>query len=191
MDTEVGWTAVRWPGLEHVIVSEDATGWRGHSQLILARPELASISYQVSCDPQWRFTELTIMVTTATARTSLVLTSGRSGWRANSQPRPDLDGCTDIDIDCTPLTNTLPIRRLDWPAAAAHDIDVAYITVPDLAVQRVQQRYTRLAAEEPGTSQFRYESGSFATELQADTNGFVIDYPGIWHRARGQNRSAA
>jgi uncharacterized protein len=191
LGTEAGWAAIQWPGLEHVVVSADAGGWQARSQLILARPGLASVSYQVSCDPDWRFAELTISVASATARAELVLTSGRGGWRADGQPRPDLDGCTDIDINATPLTNTLPIRRLDWRAAAAYDIDVAYVTVPGLAVHRVRQRYTRLRGSQPASSPFRYESGSFRTELQVDAGGLVLDYPGIWRRVSGQNGSAA
>lgn len=182
---------MQWPGLEHVVVSADAGGWRARSQLILARPGLASVSYQVSCDPKWRFTELTIAVSSATAQVALVLTSGYGGWRADGQPRPDLDGCTDIDINCTPLTNTLPIRRLDWSAAAAYDIDVAYVTVPELAVHRARQRYARLSGDQPGASPFRYESGSFRTELPVDNDGLVVDYPGVWRRVSGQQGCAA
>ena len=190
MDLDVGWSAVRWPGLEYVMVSADACGWRACSQVILARPLLASVCYQVSCDPERRFTELTITVRSDTANAALVLASGGRGWRADGRQRPDLDGCTDIDIDCTPLTNTLPIRRLDWSAAAAYDIDVAYITVPDLAVHRERQRYRRLGDDQPGPSRFRYEAGSFRAELHVDNNGLVIDYPGIWRRTSGQTGSA-
>ena len=67
--------------------------------------------------------------------------------------RPDLAGCVDIDINCTPLTNTLPIRRLDWAPGQAHDFVMAYVSVPELTVRPVQQRYTCLAARVVGAAQ--------------------------------------
>ena len=51
------------------------------------------------------------------------------------------------------------------------------MSVPELTVESVHQRYTMLAA-----GLFRYESGSFRTELPVDEDGFVLDYPGIWTR---------
>ena len=37
---------------------------------------------------------------------------GEGHWQENGKDRPDLHGCIDIDIQATPFTNTLPIRRL-------------------------------------------------------------------------------
>jgi hypothetical protein len=182
--TDVGWTALQWPGLEHVIMSADASGQRAGSQLVLAEHGLNSVSYQLTCDHGWRVRELTISVVSATTRKTLALTADADGhWAADALPRPDLDGCIDIDIDCTPLTNTLPIRRLDWSPGAAYDLDVAYVGVPELTVRPARQRYTLLARDEDrNEALFRYESRSFRAELRVDGDGFVIDYPGLWQR---------
>jgi uncharacterized protein len=183
MARDVGWTALEWPGMEHVIVSDDAGCWpRAEGRLILADPAPVSVGYVLSCDPGWRFRTLTISVTTATAERVLTLTSDDGSWLADGRPRPDLDGCLDIDINRSPLTNTLPIRRLDWSAARRYDIDVAYVTVPELEVSKARQRYARLDGGDGGPGQFRYESGSFARDLQVDNGGLVLDYPGLWRR---------
>jgi uncharacterized protein len=108
-------------------------------------------------------------------------------WQADGQPRPDLDGCIDIDIDCTPLTNTLPIRRLSWAPGATHDLSVAFVSVPDLTVRAVSQRYTLV---EPRL--YWYQSGAFRAfrafraDLPVDGDGFVLDYPGFWARLGGR-----
>ena len=40
-------------------------------------------------------------------------TDGTARWgEMNGAHRVELDGCYDIDLACTPFTNTLPIRRL-------------------------------------------------------------------------------
>jgi uncharacterized protein len=58
------------------------------------------------------------------------------------------------------------------------DLSIAYVSLPELEVRTVQQRYTRLDED-----CYRYESGSFRADLPVDQHGFVIDYPGLWQRA--------
>jgi uncharacterized protein len=182
MASDIGWTALQWPGIEHVIVSEDAAGLRATGRLVLAEDRLISVTYEMTCDASWRFRTLEISVTSARECRSLSLAAGDARWRADGQPRPDLDGCADIDINCTPLTNTLPIRRLDWSMANAYDIDVAYVSVPELEVRKARQRYTRQDDGGARSASFRYESGSFQRDLAVDKDGFVLDYPGLWQR---------
>jgi hypothetical protein len=184
MFADLGWMAERWPGLEHVIVTASAAGYRADGQLIMAEEELVTVRYQLRCDADWRFTGLDISVTSAAGHRDLAVSAdGAGSWTAGGQPRPDLSGCTDIDINCTPLTNTLPIRRIAWSPGDAHDLEVAYVSVPELEVRAVRQRYTLLdAGERSGGARYRYESGSFRSDLRVDRDGWVTDYPGIWHR---------
>jgi uncharacterized protein len=191
MATEAAWMALQWPGMEHVTLSgaggapdADVTGAafgpRAEGRMILADPAPLSVTYVLTCDPIWRFRTLT--VTVAGAGRSLALANDDGRWLANGAHRPDLDGCVDIDINRTPLTNTLPIRRLDWSAARSYDIEVAYVSVPELDVERARQRYTRLADAASGCATFRYESGSFSADLEVDGGSVVLDYPGLWRR---------
>jgi uncharacterized protein len=182
MAADLGWTALQWPGMEHVIVSDDASGITAASHVVLAETGLVTACYRMTCDAGWRFRELIMNVTSAGDKRTLTLISVDGGWLANGAARPDLAGCIDIDISCTPLTNTLPVRRLDWSRGASHDIDVAYVSVPELEVRKVGQRYTRLDEAGAGRRPFRYESGSFRRDLSLDDSGFVLDYPGLWRR---------
>jgi uncharacterized protein len=180
MATDIGWTALQWPGIEHVVVSGDEGGYRAEGQLIMAEDGLITVRYSLTCGPGWRFRAVTVSVISAAGQRTLTLArDAAGGWLADGQPRPDLGPCDDIDINCTPLTNTLPIRRLDWSAGQAYDLDVAYVSVPELDVRKDGQRYTELGG---GTTAFRYESGSFLADLAVDADGFVLDYPGIWRR---------
>ena len=181
MRKDLAWAAVTWPGLEYVIGRSDDAGFHADGRLVMVETGPAHVSYQLECDPAWRFRELTIAVTDASGERTLVLTAADGRWRADDADRLDLAQCIDIDINCTPLTNTLPIRRLTWSPGAAFDLNVAYVSVPELDVRPVRQRYTKLAA-----GLYRYESGSFRADLPVDEDGFVLDYPGIWARA-GEN----
>jgi uncharacterized protein len=199
MAKDVGWTALQWPSLEHVILSGGAgepagagrsdagadpaqAGPRAEGRLVLADPGLVSVSYVLTCLPGWEFSSLTVSVTSAAGERALTLTCAGGRWLADGRPRPDLSGCIDIDINRSPLTNTLPIRRLDWSGGQAHELEVAYVSVPELEVTKAAQRYVRLDNTGSGTSAFRYESGSFAADLPVDDSGLVLDYPGLWRR---------
>jgi uncharacterized protein len=184
MATDLGWTALEWTGTEHVIASNDEAGFRVDSQLVLAEKDLVRVGYLLECDAGWRLTGLTISVASAGGNRALALSADGAGhWRADGKPLPALDGCIDVDINCTPLTNTLPIRRLSWSPGTPADLDVAYVSVPELTVRPARQRYTLLEREEGrDEARYRYESGSFRADLRVDGDGFVIDYPGLWRR---------
>ena len=91
----------------------------------------------------------------------------------------ELRGCVDVDIGFTPSTNTLPIRRLCLEIGQSADVDAAWVRFPELTVERLRQRYTRLADD-----RYRYESvdSGFTAELQVDTDGLVVMYEGLWER---------
>jgi uncharacterized protein len=185
MPTDLEWEALDWPGLEHVVVSAGAAGFLADGRLVLGPPiGPANVSYQLSCDANWRVTGLTITAANAAGSRTLTLSAGHDErWLADGQLRPDLDGCIDVDISLTPLTNTLPIRRLAWTPGSAQELDVVYVSAPDLTARRASQRYTLLDAAAHGDAPlYRYESGSFTADLTVDGNGFVSDYPGLWRR---------
>ena len=107
-------------------------------------------------------------------------TDGNGRWgEMNGDHRPELDGCVDIDLPCTPFTNTLPIRRLPLHVGDTADITVAYIDVETLGIQPDHQRYTRLA-----THRWRFEQleTGFVQEFDVDEHGLVRNYPTLYRR---------
>jgi hypothetical protein len=172
------WTAQQFPGLEHVMTRADASGFRADGQLVMVEDRPVRVRYLLECDSGGRFTSLAITASESGGERTLLLAATADGhWQSDGTPRPDLNGCIDIDIDCTPLTNTLPIRRLSWVPGEPRELSMAYVSVPALTVRPVSQRYTQL---EPDL--YRYESGAFRTDLPVDDAGFVLDYPSYWSR---------
>lgn len=100
-------------------------------------------------------------------------------WLQGSQPLPGLSGCTDIDITATPFTNTLPLRRLGLQIGEHAAIEVVWLGLPGLTLQRVRQRYTRLSEQ-----QYRYENlqTGYCNEVTVDGDGLVQFYPGAFER---------
>jgi hypothetical protein len=107
----------------------------------------------------------------------VVLTAdGSRRWWLDGARVPALDGCVDVDVAATPLTNTFPINRLASLAVGdSVTFAVAWVDVPALQVLRVEQTYRRLA-------RLRWEysdraHGAF--ELTVDEEGLVVEYTGF------------
>ena len=87
-------------------------------------------------------------------------TAADGGGTPTAAPVADLDGCIDVDISTTPLTNTLPVRRLRLAPGQSAEIQVGYVDVPTLTIRAVLQSYTRIDGRT-----YRYASGSFAADV--------------------------
>jgi uncharacterized protein len=91
---------------------------------------------------------------------------------------PEVGGCRDVDLAVTPATNTLPIRRLDLGIGMSQSVTAAWIKFPELDLQLLSQRYTRIAE-----NIYRYDSDpGFSADIVVDDLGLVINYPGGWER---------
>lgn len=178
------------PGIEDVRVTYGADGVRFGSVVVRlweGRPLRAS--YELVCDAGWRVRELRLTAESeATGAHELhLLADGAGGWRDGAdsagQMVTALQGCIDVDIMVTPLTNTLPIRRLALAPGESREISVVYVAAPDFTVRPFRQRYTRLG-DADGQQRYRYESleGGFTADLPVDDDGFVVAYPAIWRR---------
>jgi hypothetical protein len=95
-------------------------------------------------------------------------------------PSLDLDlGDHDaFDLGFSPLFNSIPVRRDGLHrGGAARDYVMAWISVPDLAVEASMQRYEPLG---PGLIRFR--AGDFVADLTFDPDGLVRRYEGLAER---------
>ena len=99
------------------------------------------------------------------------------GWAVDGDPRPDLAGALDIDLYCSPLTNTMPLVREGLHRHRGQaQLTMAFVTVPELKVTAVAQKYEHLGATEAG-ARVRYSAGTFSSDLEVDGEGFVLRYP--------------
>ncbi|MWV50730.1 hypothetical protein GRS96_15770 [Rathayibacter sp. VKM Ac-2803] len=146
---------------------------------------LWSVGYDVTVDPSWRTVAVQVVNLSVHGRGELILTRDSTGrWAANGEARPDLDGCLDVDLESSAVTNTLPLHRLDLVEGVGVDVPAAFVRADDLRVERLEQRYTLIEAGS-GHLLFHYESSTFdfACDLRYDGSGLVIEYPGIANRA--------
>lgn len=184
MTQEFVWRAREVPGFEHVRLDESHPEWNVYDSMFVRVDdgEVRRGGYTLIVDTAWRTLELRIMVEQAPGSMAAlhVLATGEGSWSdADGNSIPELDGCIDVDIQWSPLTNILPIRRRDLPVGEETEIPVAYVSLPGLSVQPMTQRYTRI-----DSTRVRYESyeRDFHADLTTDADGYVTEYPGLFTR---------
>ncbi len=173
-----GYTA-RWQtwdgnGDETVTLRWENEGWTA-----LGEVTREAVSYVIRLSPMWQVRQF-LLFRDQSEPDLWLGTDGAGRWgEVNGAHRPDLDGCTDIDLGCTPFTNTLPIRRLQLDVGDAAEVTAAMIDVETLGVVPVQQRY-----EHHGERRWRYANltSGFETDFSVDDYGLVQDYPDAFRR---------
>ena len=72
------------------------------------------VTYRIEADAAWATRSARIEARTATGRRETLLESDGAGhWLVDGGPAPYLDGCMDVDLESSAMTNTLPVHRLD------------------------------------------------------------------------------
>src|SRR3712207_7118826 len=97
---------------------------------------------------------------TTGARTRLLEGNGEGGWRIDGEPAPHLDGCLDVDLESSAMTNALPVHRLALPTGATAQAPAVYVRALDLSVERLEQQYTR-AGDQDGHQRYEYTAPAF------------------------------
>ncbi len=147
--------------------------------------EPCEVRYRVEVDEGWRTRAVHVERIGAgdAAVVALSVTHGR--WWVNDHEQTDLEGCADVDLEFSPATNALPIRRLALPVGEAAVLDVAWLRFPALHVERGHQRYRRLAAD-----RYEFRTGDFVAELTVDAVGLVERYDDAWRQVATSTRQA-
>ena len=98
-------------------------------------------------------------------------------WQLNGADRSAVDGCIDLDLNFSPVTNLLPIRRLNLEVGEHAEVKAAWLRFPSFELEPLSQVYTRL-----NEFTYRYSSGGgeFVRDLTVNEVGFVTNYPGFW-----------
>jgi uncharacterized protein len=162
---------LRWTGTGPVL-----TG----SVLVAEQGAPLVLGYELVCDATWQTQTVAVEINWRGAPRTVRLERDPGGrWRRDGESAPDLDGCTDVDLEVTPATNALPINRLRIPVGGRREIVAAWVRVPSLHVLATPQAYERLAE-----SRYRYTSlgSGFTAVVDVDQDGLPTEYEGLWRR---------
>ncbi|MGZ3622658.1 MAG: putative glycolipid-binding domain-containing protein [Ktedonobacteraceae bacterium] len=183
MERNIMWTPWSEPGLEHLRLTQQDGGMLADSLIVgISNRMPFRLYYEITCDSSWNVKELDLMLLSGSRKSLKIQADGHGHWfTSTGGPIPSIDGCIDVDISATPFTNTLPIRRLKLNPGQSAELLVAYVLIPEVELMTDRQRYTCLELHTQG-GLYKYESmeSDFKAELPVDSDGLVIDYPGLF-----------
>jgi len=104
----------------------------------------------------------------------------QSNWRLNGKAAPAVRGCIDVDINISPSTNLLSIRRLSPREGTPLTVRAAWLAFPQKKFTPLEQVYTRTS---PTTFDYAAPSLRFTSRLVVDRHGMVLEYPPLWTQA--------
>ncbi len=184
MTSELIWQHLEAPGWEHVRVITEHPGWTVFDS-ILAREANGQVlrgGYTLVVDKEWRTLELRFMLESEPGSMQGIhlLSEGDGRWfDADEQHIPELDGILDVDIQWSPLTNTLPLNRIGMETGSHHDIRLAYIALPEPRLQVVEQHYHR---PDTSTLELSVPGSNEKYPMTVDEDGYVVHYPELFDR---------
>jgi uncharacterized protein len=172
-------------GFESTFLASDRSGYQleGHTSAV-EQGQVWAVSYKISLDPQWHTRGAVVRGRSTSGDREVRLEADGSGlWRVNGSEVAGLAGCLDVDLESSACTNTIPIHRLGADVGTRTEAPAAYVRALDLAVARLDQRYTHVEDDSSGR-RYEYSSPTFDFEctLVYDAAGLVVEYPGIASR---------
>jgi hypothetical protein len=169
-------------GFESVFFARDGSGYRldGHTAAV-ENGTAWVVRYAISVDERWITRTARVWGRSPAGQRELSLEAdGRGHWRVDGSTVPDLDGCTDVDLESSACTNTLPVHRLGLESGQRAQAPAAYVGAVGLEVQRLEQEYVRLD-DEGGRERYDYRCPAFDVEcrLVFDRSRLLLEYPGL------------
>ena len=140
------------------------------------------VAYEIDVDDDWVTRRASVTNRTVDGTRTTVLDADEHGrWRVDGIPAPHLNGCLDVDLESSAMTNAFPAHRMGLDVG-----ETLCLRPPPTCGHwtsrstRLEQTYERLP-DEDGRQRYNYESPAFdfTCQLTYDESGLVVDYPGI------------
>lgn len=171
------WHRLDRPGHEFARLSQADSAWHLSGTAVFLQDDApCRLDYVVVCNERWETISGKVFGWVGNEEVSVDVAVEGGRWRSNGDEVPGVVGCVDLDLNFSPSTNLLPIRRLNLEVGQEAAVKAAWLRFPSFAFEPLEQRYRRI-----DRMTYRYESagGRFAAELAVDDAGLVTFYPGL------------
>lgn len=131
------WRRLDQPGHESARLRVHQSGWSLTGTAVFANDQQpCRLDYVVVCDAGWHTVSGKVAgwVGSGTVEIAIVVDTARRWW-LNGKECPDVAGCTDLDLNFSPSTNLLPIRRLNLAIGAQADVRAAWLRFPSFTLE--------------------------------------------------------
>lgn len=173
------WRRLDRPGHESCRLSRTTPGWSLEGLAVFDHEQQpCALHYSIQCTASWKTKSALVRGWVANNLIDVeVNVLDQGSWLLNGKGQPDLTGCLDIDLNFSPSTNTLPIRRLNLEVGEERDVHAAWLRFPGFTLELLKQRYRRL---DRNTYVYESADGTFVRTLSVSEAGLVTHYPGFW-----------
>ena len=173
------WQWVDRPGHEAARLTSLTSGWRLSGAAAFAdQGTPCSLTYEIECSESWRTMRARVSGWVGERDIDIRVDNG---WWMNGAEVAAVRDCIDIDLNFSPSTNLLPIRRLNLAPGQSEVVTAAWLRFPSFALEPFPQRYTRI---DDTHVHYRSLTSNFEATLTVDGEGMVVDYEGVWRSVK-------
>lgn len=167
------------PGHEYCSVYDEAERWFLSGAAVFRHDgDPCRLEYLIECKPDWETLAARVSGWVGDREIDVELqVESDHHWLLNGMDQPAVQGCTDVDLNFSPSTNLLPIRRLDLSIGQQAQVSAAWLRFPAFKLERLDQIYRRL---DETTYQYESGGGTFVAELKVNDFGFATAYQDLW-----------
>lgn len=172
------WRRLDLPGVDRATLTTTDSGYLllGHARF-QDHDIAVDLHYSVQTSPAWVTQRAHIQGMGPAGPLNLDILVNRSYWVLNGAEFPAVSGSVDVDLNFTPSTNLLSIRRLALNLGETGEVTAAWLEYPALRLAPLLQRYTRLP---DGRYAYSCPTLPFDAILEVNPDGFVTLYPPLW-----------
>lgn len=183
MAPSILWRRLDRPGHEAARLVSRGSRWHLTGTAVFAHDrQPCHLDYLIICGPDWRTLSGKVTGWAGDEDVEVEIAVDSQGWRLNATEVPEVAGCLDLDLNFSPSTNLLPIRRLDLAVGQEAEVRAAWLRFPSFHLEPLEQVYRRT-----GATTYRYESagGRFVRDIEVNEAGLVTLYPDFWRAEEG------
>ena len=145
-DSLILWRRLDVPGHESARVFFQNSCWHLAGTSVIAHDhQPCRLDYSITCDSTLHTLSAKVAgwVGDQVIEIEISVDAARS-WQLNGNVCPKVAGCTDLDLNFSPSTNLLPIRRLELDITQEAEVRAAWLRFPSFKLEPLEQTYGRI-----------------------------------------------
>ena len=169
-ERSIVWRRLDLAGHEYArVFSEDSKRFLEGAAIFVFDEKFCRLDYTIECDENRATLNAKVSGFVGDEKIEIEIAADSNGiWKMNGEEISVVQNCTDVDLNFSPVTNTLPIRRLKLQIGEKARVRAAWLKFPSFALEPLEQTYERTSENE-----YHYESagGKFVTDFETDDFG--------------------
>ena len=160
------------------VFSERSKHFLEGTAIFVDQKKFCKLDYKIECDEIWKTLNAKVSGFAGDEKIEIEIAADSNKiWTMNGEEISAVQNCIDVDLNFSPVTNTLPIRRLNLEIGAKAKVRAAWLRFPSFKLEVLEQIYER-----NGENRYAYESagGKFRTEIETDEFGLATSYGDFW-----------